>query len=115
MIVKQDSTDNLQLATTILGGIALGALAMYLADPDQGRRRRAIAQDKMRSMTGRTGDALGGVMRDASNRLTGLQAQASRLLGQHDYKPIDDHVLEARVRAKLGRIVSDAHRIDVRA
>jgi len=110
--VKEDS-DNLRLATTIIGGIALGALAMYLTDPVQGRRRRAMAQDKMRSMTHRTSDTVGSVMRDASHRLSGLQAQASRLIGQRDYKPIDDHVLEARVRSKLGRFVSNAHQIDV--
>jgi len=112
--VKEDS-DNLRLATTIIGGIALGALAMYLTDPVQGRRRRAMAQDKMRSMSHRTSDTLDSVMRDAGNRLSGLQAQASRLMGQRNHKPIDDHVLEARVRSKLGRFVSNAHQIDVLA
>lgn len=112
--MKEDS-DNLRLATSIIGGIALGALAMYLTDPVQGRRRRAMAQDKMRSMTHRTGDRVGSVMRDASHRLSGLQAQAGRLIGQRNYKPIDDHVLEARVRSKLGRLVSNAHQIEVLA
>jgi hypothetical protein len=34
-----------------IGGIALGALAMYLADPSQGRRRRALLQDKVLHVT----------------------------------------------------------------
>ena len=109
----KDESNDLKLAATIIGGIALGALAMYLSDPVKGRRRRAMAQDKVRSMTNRTGDTLGRVMRDAGSRLTGLQAQASRLVNQRNYKPLDNHVLEARVKSKLGRFVSNAHQLDV--
>ena len=102
-------------AVALLGGMALGALAMYLADPEQGRRRRAIAQQAVRSVTERTGDAMGSAWRDASSRLTGWQESAHRLLGQRNAKPIDNHVLEARVRSKLSRVASNAHAIDVAA
>ncbi|MDB5764375.1 MAG: polyketide cyclase [Herminiimonas sp.] len=98
--------------TTWLGGIALGAAAMYLADPVHGRRRRARAQDKMRKMGNKAGDAINAAMRDAGNRLTGLQARAGSLLGQSD-EPIDDQVLEARVHARLGRALSHSRSIDV--
>jgi len=37
----------------ILRAAALSAGAMYLFDPDRGRRRRAIARDKARSMMSR--------------------------------------------------------------
>ena len=33
----------------LVGGAALGALAMYMTDPSQGRRRRALLQDKVRA------------------------------------------------------------------
>jgi uncharacterized membrane protein len=97
-----------------LGGIALGAVAMYLADPAQGRRRRALAQDKMRSMSRKTGDAIDMAMRDAGNRISGLQAQAGKLFAPRS-KPIDDHVLTARVRSKIGRKFTNTHSIEVTA
>lgn len=113
--MREESTGNHELAKW-LGGIALGAIAMYLADPAQGRRRRALAQDKMRSLTNKTSGALNAAVHDASNRLSGLQAQANRIIGQgNKSKPIDNHVLEARVRSKLGRAMMNAHFIDVKA
>lgn len=111
--MKQKSASNLQL-TAWLGGLALGALAMYLADPAQGRRRRAIAQDKLAGMTHKTGVAINAAMRDTGNRLTGLQARAARMM-RNGAKPIDDHVLTARVKSKIGRSVSNASAIDVMA
>lgn len=113
--MRQQSTGNGELAKW-LGGIALGALAMYLADPVQGRRRRALAQDKMRSLTHKTSGAINAAMHDASNRLYGLQAQANRVINQRNMaKPIDNHVLEARVRSKLGRAMMNSRFIDVTA
>ena len=113
--MRQDSTGTKQLAK-LIGGIALGAIAMYLADPAQGRRRRAMAQDKIRGMTHKTGDAINVAVRDAGNRLAGLQAQANRLLAQGSRsKPIDNHVLEARVRSRLGRMLMNSPPIDITA
>lgn len=34
----------------VLGGLALGALAMYIFDPVHGNRRRALVRDKINSM-----------------------------------------------------------------
>lgn len=113
--MKQRSASNLQLITW-LGGAALGAAAIvYWTDPVQGRRRRAIAQEKMRSMTHKTGDAINAVMQDAGNRLSDMQARANRVIHNKSAKPIDDHVLAARVNAKIGRSLSNAHAIDVTA
>lgn len=98
-----------------LGGIALGAAAMYVADPVQGKRRRAMAQDQMRKASRKAGGAFQVARRDAENRLQGIQAQANNLLGRQHVKPIDDHVLEARVSSKIGRKVSNWHAIDVDA
>ena len=103
------------VALALLGGMAAGALAMYLSDPEQGSRRRARAQDAMRGMTGRAGGAVSSAWRDASSRLSDWQESASRLMGQRSAKPIDNHVLEARVRAKLSRAASNADAIEVHA
>ncbi len=34
----------------LLGGAALGAAAMYVFDPDKGKRRRALVRDKTRGL-----------------------------------------------------------------
>lgn len=98
-----------------LGGMVLGALAMYIADPEMGRRRRAAAQERVRSLASRTGEAVGGVVRDAGSRTSGMQAGASRLLGQQHVKPIDDHVLEARVRSRINRLSNQMEQVGINA
>lgn len=98
-----------------LGGIALGALAMFLADPSQGRRRRALLRDQVNSASHKTSRLVGQTVRDAHNRLTGLQAEAIRLFSPLEAKPIDDHVLEARVRSRLGRSLQHPHQPEVSA
>lgn len=101
--------------TSLIGGLALGALAMYVTDPAQGRRRRALLQDKMTSATHKTSEMMNQTLRDTRNRLTGLQAEARRMISSRQAKPIDDHVLEARVRSRLGRAMPHVHGIEVTA
>lgn len=98
-----------------LGGIALGALAMYVADPSEGRRRRALLQDKVTHYSKQTQRMVGGTMRDARNRLTGLQAEAMRMVGSRQAKPLDNHVLEARVRSRIARAFPQADEVKVMA
>ncbi len=100
---------------TWMGGIALGALAMYIADPVQGRRRRALLQDKLTHVTHSTSRLMDQTLHDAHNRWSGLQASAMRMLSPRKAKPIDDHVLEARVRSRLGRALSHMHDVAVHA
>ena len=38
----------------LLGGLAVGALAMFVVDPSQGSRRRSQLQDKMSNATHKT-------------------------------------------------------------
>ena len=99
----------------LLGGLALGALAMYVADPSQGRRRRALLQDKFGNVTHKSSHAMSQKLSDTRNRLSDLKAEATQLFTRRDAKPIDDHVLAARVRSRLGRSVPDLHQIDVTA
>jgi len=55
-----------------LAGAGLGAGLMYILDPQQGRRRRALARDKAVSLAHEVQDTAEVVARDASNRARGL-------------------------------------------
>lgn len=100
-------------AMTVIRTAVLGAAAMYLLDPDRGRRRRAIARDKARSFACRAGDLMDAARRDASHRLHALQARTRRLHLPDDVP--SDAVLVERVRARLGRVVSHPHAVRVAA
>jgi hypothetical protein len=56
----------------ILGGLGAGAALMYLFDPNEGNRRRGLIRDRATSLNSRTQDAIGGRVRDLSNRAKGL-------------------------------------------
>ncbi len=60
--------------TTFLTGAGLGAGLMYLFDPRMGRRRRALARDKMISMAHEAREAADVVAKDMRSRAQGLAA-----------------------------------------
>lgn len=94
----------------ILLGIGIGAGLMYALDPQQGNRRRAVARDKLTKAMHKTGHAMGVTSRDVANRAAGLAASVhSRFF--EDNAPED--VVEARVRARLGRVAAHASAIEV--
>lgn len=45
---------------------------MYLFDPNEGNRRRSLIRDKATSMNNKTQTAIGGRVRDLSNRAKGM-------------------------------------------
>jgi hypothetical protein len=95
----------------VLGGIGLGIGLMYLLDPAMGRRRRALMRDKTVRYWTRTCEALGTASRDVSNRVMGAAAEfRSGSTGN-----VDDSVLEARVRSRMGRVVSHPSAVTVSA
>ncbi len=96
----------------ILVGIGIGAGLMYALDPEQGNRRRALARDKVTKAVHKTGHAVGSTSRDVANRATGVAASLQSRFFE-DNAP--DDVVEARVRARLGRISSHPGAIDVAA
>lgn len=98
-----------------IGGIAMGALAMYMADPSQGRRRRAWIQDQVAHLTHTAFRRVDKTLHRARNRWSGAHAGAMRLLAPRRTKPMDDHVLEARVRSRLGRSLPLRRDFEVRA
>jgi hypothetical protein len=99
--------------TKLITGGAIGVVAMYVLDPDKGRRRRAIARDKARSLLIDTRDALGMTRRDVAHRMQGLGAQARRFVSGRPAR--DDLQVIERVRARMGRLVSHPHAIQVGA
>lgn len=105
--------DNANGLTTVVGATAVGAVAMYMLDPDKGKRRRALIGDKAYSVVSDTRRALGAASRDAAHRIEGLRARARRLIT--DAPVPDDLQLIERVRARMGRLVSHPHAIQVGA
>ena len=109
-IKEEDIKMNRELA--LLGGIGLGATLMYMVDPDRGKRRRALMRDKLARASHKVPDAISATARDISNRVQGMAAQATSAFSSED---VSDEVLVARVRSKLGRIVSHPSSIEVAA
>lgn len=96
-----------------LTSVGLGAGIMYLADPQEGRRRRARLRDAVVHTSHTLETAAGTASRDVENRFAGLGARMRASLAEQP-APIDD-VLAARVRARIGRLVSHPGAIEVKA
>lgn len=95
-----------------LSGAALGSGLMYLLDPDRGNRRRALVRDKIIRGLHVGGDVGDKAIRDLRNRARGAVAEFWASVRN---EPVDDAVLEQRIRAKLGRVVSHPNSIEARA
>jgi uncharacterized membrane protein len=95
-----------------LTGLGVGVGLMYFLDPERGRRRRALARDKLAHTLNVTTDAAGTTARDLAHRAAGTAARVRSSLRRQS---VDDVVLIERVRAQLGRVVSHPHAIDVKA
>jgi uncharacterized membrane protein len=94
----------------ILGAAALGAVTMFMLDPAQGRRRRAVAHDRFTSGLARVDDAAGVAARDLKNRARGVISELRASLNTDD---VPDDVVAERVRSRLGRAVSHPGAIHV--
>ena len=79
-----------------LGGVALGALAMYISDPSVGRQRRAMLRDKVTHYRSRTRKLFSSRARDVRNRISGLQAEASKFLAMRKAELGNPEVTEGR-------------------
>jgi hypothetical protein len=95
-----------------LTGFGMGASLMYLADPGQGRRRRARLRELTVHSVHAAKSIAGMTSRDVEHRMSGL---AARTLSRLTEEVPSDGVLTARVRARLGRLVSHPGAVDVAA
>ena len=94
----------------LLSGVAIGAGLAFILDPARGGRRRALVRDKVVRGTRVAGEALDATARDMRNRARGMAASTRGRFWSED---VDDARLLERVRAKLGRVCSHPHAIDV--
>lgn len=98
---------------TLISAAGMGAGLMYLCDPDRGKRRRALLRNKAIHGSRIANDAAGKTQRDIRNHLRGALAEVKAVFAGEG--PVFDDVLAARVRSKLGRVVSHPGAVEVKA
>ena len=64
----------------VLAGAGIGALVMYLFDPNGGGRRRALIRDKAVGLSNDAADAVASKSRDLRNRAQGVLHEAKSLV-----------------------------------
>jgi osmotically-inducible protein OsmY len=109
---QKEADSAIRTGAMLLGGMGLGAALMYVLDPQRGKRRRALVRDKAVHAAHKTGDALDARSRDFRNRARGVAAEVKAMTGSEE---VSDAVLEERVRAEIGRAVSNPGAIEVSA
>ena len=90
--------------------LGIGAAAMFLLDPDRGRRRRAWLRDKCVSAFRKTERAYETTLCDFRNRSKGVWARTTAVFRRSD---VSDIILLERVRAQIGRFVSSDINVEV--
>jgi hypothetical protein len=101
----------LGILAKVAAAFAAGALVMFYLDPAAGRRRRALARDRVVA----TGHDAGRFARAKSKRVTDrMRGLVARTRTRWSHGAIDDDQLEARVRSRLGRLVAWPHGVEVR-
>lgn len=87
---------------TMLMAAITGAAVMFLLDPATGRRRRALARDRLVRGLNRTRRFGLAAARDISNRASGVRHVATR----RRLDVISDDALRDRVKTAMGRVIS---------
>lgn len=95
-----------------LTGALVGAGIMYLIDPDRGERRRALVRDKFVRFGHDARWYASKQMRNANNHVRGTVAEYYARW-RDSRAQIPDEVLEERVRAQIGHVVSHPGALDV--
>lgn len=112
--MREEYESNQSRLAWMLGGLSLGAIAMYLADPERGPQRRAAARETLRDAVSSTGDVLDLARRDLGSRVQGLRAQADTTLSRSK-EQLDDQLLKARVRQQIATTVTQPSAIEIEA
>jgi hypothetical protein len=94
----------------LTSGLGLGAAGMYLLDPNVGRRRRVTLRDQGLRNLRRAQCGVRRAGRDALQRAWGFVAELRHAIVPEQ---LSDPVLQARIRAKLGRFASHPHAIRI--
>jgi hypothetical protein len=87
----------------LLGALA-GAALMYLLDPQEGRRRRALARDKALHYARRSGVLTARASRNLAGRARGLWHLVEKRMPWYKPAPVpeDDQFIKDRVQSELG-------------
>ena len=109
-MMNSKQTRNLQVGP--IAGIGVGSFLMYFLDPQRGARRRARVVEQSLHSLHKTETLFDKAYRDTINRGQGLLAKGSGYLKSK--KEVDDTVLVARIRSKMGRYISHPHAIEVK-
>jgi hypothetical protein len=96
----------------LLAGVALGALLIFISDPDRGARRRALVRDKAIHGAHVSRRAIAATAADIVNRTRGTLANAWGAVRRDEF---DEARLVERVRAALGRVCSHPRAIHLEA
>jgi len=94
---------------SIAGAFGLGLGVMYFFDPVYGRRRRALTRDQFHSTARRATCIARKTREDLQNRTRGVIAS----LRSNHRADASDPVVEARIHAKLGRVISHPRALQV--
>lgn len=95
-----------------VGGVALGVGVMFLLDPVSGRRRRHLIWDKLIRGRREISEAADTTATRIRNKARGLVAQTRSRFSTQE---VDDSVLEARVRASMGHVLSNPGAMAIQA
>jgi uncharacterized membrane protein len=96
--------------TSFPRGVFVGAVLMYFLDPRRGRARRSRVVDLLTHLRRDERRLLDKGARDARHRVQGV---LERIQKPQSTQEASDDIIEARVHARLGRIVSSSRVIEV--
>jgi osmotically-inducible protein OsmY len=82
--------------------VAFGALLAYFFDPDNGRRRRAMAGERIPALFRRMGDRAGRAGRTVAAEAEGVKQKATHLKEEEKPQP-DDVTLARKVETEIFR------------
>jgi hypothetical protein len=80
----------------IIGSIGVGALLMYMFDPERGQGRRSRLSDQLTSKANRLGKAAGSKAQDLRNRAQGVMHEVGLVGGARDRNTRDRSTNEDR-------------------
>ena len=89
-----------------------GAALMYFFDPDRGKKRRTLLRDKTKHTIKVANDRVDRTGRDLRNHVYGTFCRVQSLFHE---RVLTDAVLQARVRSKMGRVISHPKAVKVEA
>ena len=96
--------------TKTLGAATVGGFLVYFLDPKMGKKRRNTVKDRSLSLLKRADRAIGKTSRDLGNRTRGAVAEARSLITP---RGLSDEVLVEQLRARIGRVVSFPHLVEI--